>query len=139
MIDIKPNLRDAVAFAFSLPTDQAHLCAIHPAGNRPVVGQSFPKTEAGQAAALRWLIEADRKGYGIYFNANEVKPLGKGHAKAKETEVRAVHFLHVDVDLPEGTAADKIEAVRAKMLASSLPVSGTVSTRRASFVVPIRK
>ena len=61
MIDIKPNLRDAVAFAFSLPTDQAHLCAIHPAGNRPVVGRSFPKTEGGQAAALRWLIEADRE------------------------------------------------------------------------------
>jgi hypothetical protein len=78
MIDIKPNLAEAVAFAVSLPTDQMHLCAIHPAGNRPVVGRSFPKTEAGQAAALRWLIEADRKGYGIYFNANEVKPLGKG-------------------------------------------------------------
>ena len=87
MTDIKPNLAEAVAFAFSLPTDQAHLCAIHPAGNRPVVGQSFPKTEAGKAAALRWLTEADRKGYGIYFNANEVKPLGKGHAKAKEAEV----------------------------------------------------
>jgi hypothetical protein len=42
MIDIKPNLAEAVAFAVSLPTDQAHLCAIHPAGNRPVVGQSFP-------------------------------------------------------------------------------------------------
>jgi pimeloyl-ACP methyl ester carboxylesterase len=26
MIDIKPKLRDAVAFAVSLPTDQAHLC-----------------------------------------------------------------------------------------------------------------
>jgi hypothetical protein len=81
MIDIKPNLAEAVAFAVSLPTDQAHLCAIHPAGKRPVVGRSFPKTEAGQAAALRWLIEADRQGYGIYFSANEVKPLGKGHAK----------------------------------------------------------
>ena len=44
MIDIKPNLAEAVAFAVSLPTDQVHLCAIHPAGNRPVVGQSFSKT-----------------------------------------------------------------------------------------------
>src|SRR5258705_11787738 len=117
MIDIKPNLRDAVAFAFSLPTDQAHLCAIHPAGNRPVVGRSFPKTEAGQAAALRWLIEADRKGYGIYFNANEVKPLGKGHAKAKEAEVSTVRFLHVDADLPAGTAPDDVETARAELLA----------------------
>ena len=94
-----------------------NLCAIHPAGNRPVVGRSFPKTEAGQAAALRWLTKADRKGYGIYFNANEVRPLGKGHAKAKEAEVSTVHFLHVDVDPPEGTPADKFEAGRANMLA----------------------
>src|SRR5258708_8428021 len=98
MIDIRPNLAEAVAFAFSLPTDQAQLCAIHPTGNRPVVGRSFPKTEAGQAAALRWLENADRMGYGIYFNANEVKPLGKGHAKAKEAEVSTVRFLHADAD-----------------------------------------
>ena len=119
MIDIKPNLAEAVAFAASLPTDQAHLCAIHPAGNRPVVGRSFPKTEAGQAAALRWLIEADRKGYGIYFNANEVKPLGKGHAKAKEAEVSTVRFLHVDADLPAGTAPDDVET---RSLASPEPI-----------------
>src|ERR1700687_193844 len=117
MIDIKPNLAEAVAFAVSLPTDQAHLCAIHPAGNRPVVGQSFPKTEAGQAAALRWLEKADRKGYGIYFNANEVKPLGKGHAKAKEAEVSTVHFLHVAADPPAGTAPDDVETARAELLA----------------------
>jgi hypothetical protein len=117
MTDIKPNLRDAVAFAFSLPTDQAHLCAIHPAGNRPVVGQSFLKAEAGQAAALRWLETADRKGYGIYFNANEVKPLGKGHAKAKEAEVSTVRFLHVDADLPAGTAPDNVETARAELFA----------------------
>jgi hypothetical protein len=117
MIDIKPNLAEAVAFAFSLRTDQVHLCAIHPAGNRPVVGRSFRKTEAGQAAALRWLTEADRKGYGIYFNANEVKPLGKGHAKAKEAEVSTVRFLHVDADLPAGTAPDDVETARAELLA----------------------
>jgi hypothetical protein len=117
MIDIKPNLAEAVTFAFSWPTDQVHLCAIHPAGNRPVVGQSFSKTDSGQAAALRWLIEADRKGYGIYFNANEVKPLGKGHAKAKEAEVSTVRFLHVDADLPAGTAPDAVETARAELLA----------------------
>src|SRR3984893_3956930 len=117
MIDIKPNLAEAVAFAVSLPTDQAHLCAIHPAGNRPVVGRSFSKTESGQAAALRWLTEADRKGYGIYFNANAVKPLGKGHAKAKEAEVSTVRFLHVDPDLPAGTAPDDVETARAELLA----------------------
>jgi Family of unknown function (DUF5906) len=117
MTDIKPNLAEAVAFAFSLPTDQVHLCAIHPAGNRPVVGRSFRKTEAGQAAAFRWLTEADCKGYGIYFNANEVKPLDKGHAKAKEVEVSIVRFLHVDADLPAGTAPDDVETVRAELLA----------------------
>jgi hypothetical protein len=117
MIDIKPNLAEAVAFAFSLRTDQVHLCAIHPAGNRPVVGRSFRKTEAGQAATLRWLTEADRKEYGIYFNANEVEPLGKGHAKAKEAEVSTVRFLHVDADLPAGTAPDDVETARAELLA----------------------
>src|ERR1700737_400191 len=116
-IDIKPNLAEAVAFAVSLPTKQVHLCAIHPAGNRPVVGQSFSKTESGQAAASRWLTEADRKGYGIYFNANEVKPLGKGHAKAKEAEVSTVRFLHVDADLLAGTAPDDVETARAELLA----------------------
>jgi hypothetical protein len=40
MIHIKPNLAEAVAFAVSLPTDQAHLCAIDPAGNRPVVARA---------------------------------------------------------------------------------------------------
>ena len=117
MIDIKPNLAEAVAFAFSLPTVQVHLCAIHPAGNRPVVGRSFPKTEAGQAAALRWLTEADRKKYGIYFSANEVKPLGKGHAKAKEAEVSTVRFLHVDADIPAGIAPDDVATARAELLA----------------------
>jgi hypothetical protein len=117
MIDIKPNLAEAVAFAFSLPTDQVHLCAVHPAGNRPVIGRSFWKTEAEQAAAFRWLTQADCKGYGIYFNANEVKPLGKGHAKAKEGEVSTVHFLHVDADLPAGTAPDDVETARAELLA----------------------
>src|SRR5258705_9801901 len=117
MIDINPNLGEAVAFPVSLQTDQMHLCVIPPAGNRPVVGRSFPKTEAGQAAAMRWLTEADRKGYGIYFNANEVKPLGKGHAKAKEAEVSTVRFLHVDADLPAGTALDDVETARAELLA----------------------
>src|ERR1700694_1440644 len=117
MIDIKPNLAEAVAFAVSLPTEQVHLCAIHPAGNRPVVGQSFSKTESGQAAALRWLIEADREGDGIYYNANEEEPLGKGHGKAKEAEVSTVRFLHVDADLPAGTAPDDVETVRAELLA----------------------
>src|SRR6202051_3473269 len=117
MIDINPNLAEAVAFAVSLPTDQVHLCAIHPAGNRPVIGRSFPKTESGQAAALRWLTEANRKGYGIYFNANEVKPFGKGHAKAKEAEVSTVRFLHVDADLPAGTAPDDVKTARAELLA----------------------
>jgi hypothetical protein len=92
MIDIRPNLAEAVAFAISLPTDQMHLCAIHPAGNRPVVGRSFPKTESGQAAALRWLTEADRKGYGIYFNANEVKPLGKDMRRRKRPKSRLFAF-----------------------------------------------
>src|SRR5258705_10336917 len=118
MIDINPNLGEAVAFAVSLRTDQMHLCAIHPAGNRPVVGRSFPKTEAGQAATLLWLIEADRKGYGIYFNANEVEPLGKGHGKAKEAEVSTVRFLHVDADLPAGTAPNDVETARAELLAT---------------------
>src|ERR1700682_4133966 len=117
MIDIKPNLAEAVAFAVSMPTDLVHLCAIHPEGNHPVVGRSFRTTEAGQAAAVRWLTEADRKGYGIYFNANEVKPLGKGHAKAKEAEVSTVRFLHVDADLPTGTAPDDVETARAELLA----------------------
>src|ERR1700692_1539819 len=116
IIDIKQNLAEALAFAVSLPTDKRHLCAIHPAGNRQVVGQSFSKTESGQAAALRWLTEADRKGYGIYFNANEVKPLGKGHAKAKEAEVSIVRFLHVDADLPAGTALDDVETARGELL-----------------------
>src|SRR3984957_1258703 len=117
MTEIKPSLPEAVEFAFSLPTKRAPLCAIHPAGNHAVVGQSFPKTESGQAAALRWLETADRKGYGIYFNANEVKPLGKGHTKAKEAEVSTVRFLHVDADLPAGTAPDDVETARAELLA----------------------
>src|SRR5258708_32358539 len=117
MIDIKPTLAEAVAFAVSLPTDQVQLCVIHPAGNRPIVGQSFSKTESGQAAALRWVTEGARKGIGIYFNANEVKPLGKGQAKAKEAEVSTVRFLHVDADLPAGTAPDDVETARAELLA----------------------
>ena len=52
MIDIKPNLAEAVTFAFSLPTDQVHLCAIHPAGNRPVVGVSFSKPTAMDTAFI---------------------------------------------------------------------------------------
>src|SRR5258708_6143844 len=88
-----------------------------PAGNGRIVGQSFSKKESGKAAGLRWLTEADRKGYGIYFNANEVKPLGKGHAKAKEAEVSTVRFLHVDADLPAGTAPDAVETARADLLA----------------------
>ena len=92
MIDIKPNLAEAVAFAVSLPTEQVHLCAIHPAGNRPVVGQSFSKTESGQAAALRWLTEADRKGYGTYFNANEVGRSARDMRRRKRPKSRPFAF-----------------------------------------------
>jgi hypothetical protein len=118
MIEIKPNLRDAVAFAFSLPTDQAHLCAIHPADDRPIVGKSFAKSDSGKAAALKWITQASDGGYGVYFNINEVSPaLRPGHAKASEEDISTVYALHVDVDPPEGTPADRLEAVRAEMLA----------------------
>jgi hypothetical protein len=116
---LEPNLPEAIEFAFSLPTSRAHLCAIHPdkVGPGKIVGQSFNKTDSGKAAALRWLTKAHGGGYGIYFNCNDVKPLGTGRVKADEAEVETVHFLHVDVDPPQGTPADKLEVVRAQMLA----------------------
>ena len=46
-----------------------------------------------------------------------MKPLGKGHAKATEAEVLTVRFLHVDADLPAGTAPDDVETARAELLA----------------------
>jgi len=77
-------------FRHQLPTDQMHLCAIHPAGNRRSWPE-FPKTESGQAAALRWLTEADRKGYGIYFNAMS-EAARQGTCEGEEAEVSTVRF-----------------------------------------------
>jgi putative DNA primase/helicase len=114
---VEANLPKAVEFAFGLPTVMMHLTAIDPSGKRPIVGKSFPKTASGKAAALKWVEQAHKGGYGIYFNCNEVKPpLGPGHAKASEADISTVHFLHVDIDPPEGTPADKIETVRARMV-----------------------
>lgn len=111
------NLPKAVEFAFLLPTRMMHLTAIHPSGKRPIVGKSFNKTDSGKAAALRWLTDAASKGYGSYFNINEVTPpLDPGHPKASEADISTVYALHVDVDPPEGTPADTLQTVRAGML-----------------------
>ena len=112
------NLPEAVEFIFSLPTAMMHLTAIDPLGKRRPVGKSFAKTDSGKAAALKWITQADEKGYGTYFNCNEVSPpLGPAHVKASEADISTVHFLHVDVDPPEGTPADRLETVRTEMLA----------------------
>jgi hypothetical protein len=112
----KPDFLKAIEFAASLPTSRMHLTAIHPDSKSPPRGKSFNKSEAGRAAALTWITEGNSKGWGVYFNCNEVQALGAGHAKAKETEVSTMHFVHVDVDPPEGTSPENMAAARAAML-----------------------
>jgi hypothetical protein len=117
--ELQPDFSKAADFAFdSLPTRMVHLTAIHPSGKRPIIGKSFAKTDSGKAAAMRWMADADRSGFGLYWNCNEVwPPLGPGHAKASEADISTVYFQHVDVDPPEGTPPDKFEAWRTDTLA----------------------
>jgi len=134
------DIPKAIDFAFSLETDMAHLCAIHPTrknaitGKSDIIGRSFPKTDEGRAAALRWLTKADAGGYGLYFNCNEVTPRSMPYnAKASEAEVTVVHYLHVDVDLPKDTTPGNAEAARAAMrakikTASPMPPSLIINT-----------
>src|SRR5260370_8822782 len=82
MIDIKPNLAEAVAFAVSLPPEQVHLCAIPPPANRPVVGQGFSKNESRQAAPIRWSPGAVRRGYARTSHSIEANPPSTCPAKA---------------------------------------------------------
>ena len=64
----------AVKFLWSLPTDKVHITAIHPDRKRPmnIKGRTYAKTAAGRAQAQRWIEEAQRAGWGIYFNDNNL-------------------------------------------------------------------
>jgi len=78
MLDIKPELGGGVVFAVSLPTIKGIYATSHTAGNRPVVGRSFPETEAGQAAAMRWRPKPTEGDTAIYFNAQRSEAIAQG-------------------------------------------------------------
>ena len=98
----------AVKFLWSLPTEKVHVTAIHPDRQRPknIKGRSYPRTAAGRAEAQRWIELAQKDGWGIYFNGNDLSAdLGAGRNKASESEVSHVRMLHVDADLPKDTSS----------------------------------
>ena len=110
----------AVKFLWSLPTDKVHITAIHPDRRRPanIKGRTYAKTAAGRAKAQRWIEEAQKAGWGIYFNDNNLSvDLGSRRNKAAELEVRHVVMLHVDADLPKDTKAEDFASVKADLLA----------------------
>ena len=110
----------AVKFLWSLPTEKVHVTAIHPDLRRPknIKARTFPKTIAGRKEALQWVKDAQKAGWGIYFNGNDLSvDLGAGRNKASETEVSHVRMMHVDADLPKGTSPADFSVAKAALLA----------------------
>jgi len=110
----------AVDFLWSLPTDKVHVTAIRPDRGRrsSIKGRSFTRTEAGRAEAKGWIETAQKAGWGIYFNDNDLSAdLGAGHNKASEAEVSHVRMMHVDADLPKDTKAAEFSVAKATLLA----------------------
>ena len=97
-----------------------HVTAIHPDRQRPknIKGRSYRRTAAGRAEAQRWIELAQKDGWGIYFNGNDLSAdLGAGRNKASESEVSHVRMLHVDADLPKDTSPADFSAAKAALLA----------------------
>jgi hypothetical protein len=111
MTDIKPDIAAAVAFCLSLP--QINLTAIHPTltetvqygEGRPfesaiIRGHSFAHDQSAEIE--EWVTLSQSKGFGLYFNCNGLnRPLDKFHKKARESDVNALHMLHLDLDDPK--------------------------------------
>ena len=98
----------AVKFLWSLPTKKVHVTAIHPDRQRPknIKARTFSKSINERAQAQRWIELAQKDGWGIYFNGNDLSAdLGAGRNKASESEVSHVRMMHVDADLPKDTSS----------------------------------
>lgn len=120
---VKPDIDAAAEFALSLPTKLVHLCAIHPDKTEKnkwgkegaiIRGKSFGLDND----ILEWITLAQRRGFGVYFNINDLsKPLDRLHPKAYEGEVSVVHALHLDADDPKDiTDPKKFKAAHAALL-----------------------
>ena len=125
-------MSNAIDFLISLPGQMADVTAIHPASGK-IWGRSLnAKGNADdRAKGAKFTADATAKGYGLYFNINELSVrLGidkypKGHKlegqliqKASEEHVTKVHAFHVDADVskditdPAAFAAAKSELLR---------------------------
>jgi hypothetical protein len=54
--DYPPSLNDAVRFLWSLPTQKAHVCAIHPTRPGIIRRRAFEKTAGDRGATTKWLV-----------------------------------------------------------------------------------
>jgi hypothetical protein len=67
-----PALDDAVEFLWGLPTQKAHVCAIHRTRPGIIRGRTFEKTAGNRGAAAKWLASAQASGFGCYFYINDL-------------------------------------------------------------------
>jgi hypothetical protein len=113
-------LSEAVEFLWSLPTEKAHVCAIHPTQPGKIRGRTFEKTADNRSAAAKWLASAQASGFGCYFYINDLSvTLGPNKPKAEEAEVSRMNALHVDADVPKATPPDKIADAKSDLLAKA--------------------
>lgn len=112
-----PALNAAVEFLWSLPTEKAHICAIHPTRPGMIRGCTFEKTADNRGAAAEWLASAQASGFGCYFYINDLSVnLGPEKPKAMETEVSRMNAMHVDADVPKATPPEKIAGAKSELL-----------------------
>lgn len=97
---IKPNPDDMRSLFSSI--EQIHIVCIHPNGLK-IVGKHF---ENYVENAIEYCVAQNNAGLNVYWTPNIVRP--NVHKKARESDILAAAFAHVDVDPPKnGGAFDK--------------------------------
>ena len=104
---------NALTFLNTFRPDGTHiLTAIHPEKRGSVLTAPFRDDDEAMSS---WIGQRQAEGYNLYFSVNSViRPENK---KASRDNIRALDYLHVDLDLPAGTTPETLEAERAKLLA----------------------
>ena len=96
-----------------------------------IYGQSYRRTEKSRTSAETDAAKMQKQGYGLYFNCNDVKPLGKSHAKASEDEVLACYFLHADSEVNKSiTDPAEFEKAKAELLECI-----TTDSQRPTYII----
>lgn len=104
-----PDQQAVERFLRSTLVDHIHIVVIPVEDHAKPYGRDF---DDDAAAAAAWAVAENRKGHGVYWTVNIVKP--NVNKKPKKEDMAGARFLHVDVDPPkDGSRWDRDGAITA--------------------------